>query len=903
MSPRYELNRDDRRAALKIVAIYVVAAGLWIYASDTLLGVFIHGSAGLVAYSKLKGVAFIVVTACFFYFFVARYLRQRQIDHILWQANRDLEEQVRERTRAAEESEERYRALVLSSSDVVYRMSPDWKELREFKDRNFRSETEAPITDWLEKYIHPDDRSHVMEVVNEVIRTGSVFELEHRVLQADGTVGWTFSRAVPLYDHAGNLVEWIGHASDVTRHKEAEEAVKKSERKFSTFFHAASVMMTITTFEEGRVLDINDVALQALGYEREEIIGKTVYQAHVWEDPADRERAVQMLEEQGSLRDYEIRIRGKGQLKVGLLSAELIVIDGERWILAIVRDITEHKRSVEALQKSEKKFATIFHHVPALLSISTLEEGRYVDVNETILRTLGYQREEMIGRTPAELNLWEDLSFRTQILQTLEAQGAVKNLEVRLRGKEGQTILGLFSAEYIDINGDRYVLSLTKDITLKRQAQEQVELLNTQLSARAAELEEVNRELADDLEAMRILQKLGMLFLHEKNLEQILSEVLDAAVAISGADFGNIQILDPETSFLHVAVQRGFPQWWLDYWNNVIEGHGVCGTALKRGERVVVEDIEQSPIFTGTDSLDIQRKAGVRAVQSTPLVSRAGDFLGMFSTHYKEPHQPTDRELRLLDLLARHAADFIEQAKLMEMLEARAVELEEVNSELEAFNYSVAHDLRNPLNLINGYAQIIMMVCGDKMDEVCTGCLQQTIDGVNRMNKLISALLDFSRMARSELHRESVDLSDIALAVAAELKQSEPKRRADFRIGEGIVADGDKVLLRLVLDNLLGNAFKYTAMRGEAIIEFGATEVDGQAACFVRDNGPGFDMSDAGKLFVPFQRLAGTAKLKGLGIGLATADRIIRRHGGRIWAEGEKDKGATFYFTLPQIGS
>ena len=320
--------------------------------------------------------------------------------------------------------------------------------------------------------------------------------------------------------------------------------------------------------------------------------------------------------------------------------------------------------------------------------------------------------------------------------------------------------------------------------------------------------------------------------------------------------------------------------------------------SASQGERVIVEDIELSPIFAGTEALEIQQKAGVRAVQSTPLVSRSGNLLGMFSTHYKAPHRPTDRELRLLDLLARHAADFIEEARLKEMLETRAAELEEANRELEAFNYTVAHDLRNPLNIISGNCQLIKLACGGKLDEKCGGYLKHAYDSVFRMNQLITALLNFSRMARTELHRERLDLSATAQSVAEELKQSEPGRSVTFRIDEGIMVDGDPDLLRVVLANLFGNAWKYTAIRDEAMIEFGVTEIDGKAACFIRDNGLGFDMAEADKLFIPFQRLRGVEKQSGFGIGLATVQRIIQRHGGRIWAEGEPGKGASFWFTL-----
>ena len=233
-------------------------------------------------------------------------------------------------------------------------------------------------------------------------------------------------------------------------------------------------------------------------------------------------------------------------------------------------------------------------------------------------------------------------------------------------------------------------------------------------------------------------------------------------------------------------------------------------------------------------------------------------------------------------------------------LEAANVELEAVNMELEAFNYTVAHDLRNPLNVISSYCQVFKELCGDKLDEQCMHYIQETYNGTLRMNRLIEALLDFSRMAHAELNRAGIDLGSIAKEVAEELKGTGDARRVEIRIADGIVANGDANLLRVVLANLLGNAWKYTATREEqALIEFGTTEIDGKPVYFVRDNGAGFDNADADKLFVPFQRLPGAEEYRGFGIGLATVDRIIRRHGGKVWAEGEPGKGATFYFTLP----
>jgi signal transduction histidine kinase len=235
-------------------------------------------------------------------------------------------------------------------------------------------------------------------------------------------------------------------------------------------------------------------------------------------------------------------------------------------------------------------------------------------------------------------------------------------------------------------------------------------------------------------------------------------------------------------------------------------------------------------------------------------------------------------------------------------LRKKGAELEASNLELEAFNYSVAHDLRQPLNVISGFCQVIKELCGDQLNEECMGYLQETSNGVFRMNRLIEALLNFSRLGHVEPRREAVDLSAMAQVVAAGLKLAEPGRRVTFLIADGVGADGDAALLRVVMDNLLGNAWKYNGTRDEGFIEFGTTEIDGKPAYFVRDNGTGFDMTNAAKLFIPFQRLPGAEEFKGFGIGLATVERIIRRHGGKIWAEGGPDKGATFWFTLSGDG-
>ncbi len=221
------------------------------------------------------------------------------------------------------------------------------------------------------------------------------------------------------------------------------------------------------------------------------------------------------------------------------------------------------------------------------------------------------------------------------------------------------------------------------------------------------------------------------------------------------------------------------------------------------------------------------------------------------------------------------------------------------NRELEAFSYSVSHDLRAPLRSIDGFSQALLEDCGDKLDAGGNDHLRRIRGAVGRMAELIDALLTLARVTRSEIRRESIDLSGMARTVAADLRQRAPERRAEFVIADGLAATGDVRLLRVALENLLENAWKFTARRPAARIEFGMlAHPGGKRAYFVRDNGAGFDMAYAGKLFGAFQRLHAQTEFQGIGIGLATVRRIIHRHGGTVWAEGAPDQGASFHFTL-----
>ncbi|MGE3933475.1 MAG: ATP-binding protein [Rhodospirillaceae bacterium] len=225
--------------------------------------------------------------------------------------------------------------------------------------------------------------------------------------------------------------------------------------------------------------------------------------------------------------------------------------------------------------------------------------------------------------------------------------------------------------------------------------------------------------------------------------------------------------------------------------------------------------------------------------------------------------------------------------------------LDQTNRELEAFSYSVSHDLRAPLRAIDGFSQALLEDYADKVDDAGRDYLNRVRAATQRMGELIDDLLKLARVTRTEMDTADVDLSALAREVAAEVGAREPGRDVELTVEPGIVVHGDPRLLRVALENLLGNAWKFTGGRGPARIAFGRRESSGETVVFVRDNGAGFDMAYAGKLFGAFQRLHGAREFPGTGIGLATVQRIVHKHGGRIWADAEPGKGATFSFTLP----
>jgi signal transduction histidine kinase len=238
-------------------------------------------------------------------------------------------------------------------------------------------------------------------------------------------------------------------------------------------------------------------------------------------------------------------------------------------------------------------------------------------------------------------------------------------------------------------------------------------------------------------------------------------------------------------------------------------------------------------------------------------------------------------------------------AELEQRVRDRTAQLEAANKELEAFSYSVSHDLRAPLRSIDGFSQALLEDYQDKLDDTAKSYLDRVRKATQYMGRLIDDMLKLSRVTRSEFHPESVDMSTMVREISEKLQQNDPVRTVDVIIREGVFVNGDSNLLKIALENLVNNAWKFTSKEARPQFEFGTTVKEGKTACFIRDNGVGFDMTYVNKLFGAFQRLHTSLEFPGTGIGLATVQQIINRHGGQVWAEAEVGKGATFYFTLP----
>jgi PAS domain S-box-containing protein len=417
-------------------------------------------------------------------------------------------------------------------------------------------------------------------------------------------------------------------------------------------------------------------------------------------------------------------------------------------------------------------------------------------------------------------------------------------------------------------------------------------ILNAQL------FEATRRQLAE----LTVLQAVALAGTESETEASLLERVM---LTIGDTLFhgrGSIMLLDPSAGVLRMAAAaRAVSEESKRY--VVPLGHGITGTVAQRGQPWRVPDVRQEPTYVAGGAVTLSELC-------VPL--KVGErVLGVINIESAQLDAFSEADERLLLTLAGQLAPAIERlraeaalrqlnAELEQRVQERTAQLEAANKELEAFSYSVSHDLRSPLRSIDGFSQALLEDYEDQLNADGQDYLRRVRAATQRMGQLIDDLLNLSRITRAELHQELVDLSALAQVVVAELQHAEPQRAVEVVIAADLHGQGDARLLQIVLANLLGNAWKFTSKQAQARIELGAVVRDGHTTYFVRDNGAGFDMAYVSKLFGAFQRLHAMTEYSGTGIGLAIVQRIIHRHGGHVWAEGAVGQGATFYFTLTE---
>jgi hypothetical protein len=399
---------------------------------------------------------------------------------------------------------------------------------------------------------------------------------------------------------------------------------------------------------------------------------------------------------------------------------------------------------------------------------------------------------------------------------------------------------------------------------------------------------DLQRKIRGITRLVKAVQELSL----TRDLPAIMSVVRHAARELTGADGATFVLRDGD--FCYYAEEDAIAPLWkgqrfpLDIC--------ISGWAMLNRQPAIIEDIYADPRIPH----EAYRPTFVKSLTMVPIRSEAP--IGAIGNYWARQRKPTPEEVELLQALANTTAVAMENVHVYRQLETRVkdrtAELEAANRELETFSYAVSHDLRAPLRSIRGFTD--MVLGNDALDEKNRGFLVRVRDNGAHMTTLIEDLLKLAKFSRAPLKKSTVDLSKMARGIMARLSAATPNAAASVRIVDGLTAEGDAGLLEAALENLLSNAWKYSAKNPQPVIEFDATTTpEGKRAFFVRDNGVGFDMAAVAKLFQPFQRLHSEQEFAGTGVGLATVQRIIQRHGGRIWAEAAVGQGATFFFELP----
>ncbi len=635
---------------------------------------------------------------------------------------------------------------------------------------------------------------------------------------------------------------------NVSDRKRAEEKVRELNDRFRALLETAPDAMVLVN-QEGRMVLVNAQTEKLFGYARAELLGNTVemlvpprFRGH---HPEHRSRY---------FADPKVRPMGVGLELYGLrkdesefpieISLSTIETEDGTLVSSAIRDITDRKQAEEKVRELNDRFRALLETAPDAMVLVN-QEGHIVLVNAQTEKLFGYARAELLGNTVEMLVPPRFRGHHPQHRSRYFADPKVRAMGVGLelyglRKDESEFPIEI-SLSPIQTEDGTLVSSAIRDITDRKQAEEKVRELNDRFRALL--------ETAPD--AMVLVNQEGRMVLVNAQTEKLFGY---ARAELLG---NTVEMLVPPRFRGHHPEHRS--RYFADPKVRPM-GVGLELYGLRKDESEFPIEISLSPIET----------------EDGTLVSSA-----------------------IRDITDRKQAE--EQVReLNEIQRQHAVQVEAANKELEAFSYSVSHDLRAPLRSIDGFSMALLEDYGGQFDADAKSLLDRIHGATRRMAQLIDDLLNLARVSRTEMRDEVVDLGAMAKLILAELQTADPQRHVECVVGENVMGRGDSRLLRVVLENLLGNAWKFTMNKPQSRIELGIARQDGAPVYFVRDDGPGFDMAYVDKLFGTFQRLHAVSEFPGTGIGLASVRRIIHRHGGRTWAQGEVGKGATFSFTLSE---
>jgi len=593
----------------------------------------------------------------------------------------------------------------------------------------------------------------------------------------------------------------------------------------------------------------------------------------------------------------------------------------------------ERKRAEDDLRAQRSQLRAVTEITPVLLTQCN-RDLRYTFVNRAYATMVGLAPEQIIGRPVPEIMGAEAFeAIRPHVETVLRGQPVEYEEEIPYERVGARFVRVVYMPDKDERNEVRGWIASISDITERKRAESEIATLN--------------KKLVSDLAAMTRLQRLSTQLVQTHDAGLLMDEILDVAIEITDADMGNFQLLEPRSGELKIVAQRGFESDFLEFFDSVHDGVAACGKAMELGERVIVEDVATSPIFVGTPACEVMLSAGALAVQSSPLVTRSGRLVGMFSTHYRKPHRPTERQLTLLDLLARQAADFVERSQTEDLLfhneerlraaneelerrvQERTTDLEQANAALVktideqkslegqlrqaqkmeiigTLAGGIAHDFNNILNIIWGYATLI----GEQpsVDQQITESLKVIDEQIKRGASVVRQLLTVAR--KTETHLAPSDANDLVLTFSELIKQAFPKTITvaldlDSHLPP-VLADPNQMSQALL--NICVNARDAMARGGNLTIRTELVDANKMrervkadtSACVcivVSDTGIGMKEEVRARIFEPFFTTKGIGE--GTGLGLAIVYGIAKEHNGFVDVESEPGQGTTFRLYLP----